>query len=149
MVQKTATFVVLALLLGAGFLLGSFFGGFIGQLTVPASHKNIVDDMKITVFGNPDLTLTCTYLSTAKSKWQLSTLQQNFVQHGTYQYSLWVYSYEGDPEVTACIWGPGEDGKTYQVELSAFWIGRSYMVKQGDYAPITFTGSTYFAVEVA
>jgi len=144
MAQKTAAFVVLALLLGVGFLVGSFFGGFFGQLTVPASHKNIIDDMKIT-YGASEL--TSSYLSTGKSTWQLATLQENFEQHGTYQYTLWVYSFEGDPEVYVCIWGPGEDGKTFMVELCSS-SDRTYTVKQGTYAPKDFTGKTYFAVEV-
>jgi hypothetical protein len=147
MQQKTTAFIVLILLMGFVFLAGSFFGGFFGQLTVPASHKTIIDKMKITVYGNPDLTLTSAYLSTGKSKWQLATLQENFEQHETYQYTLWVYSFEGDPEVYVCIWGPGKDGKTFMVELCSS-SDRTYTVKQGTYAPKDFTGKTYFAVEV-
>ena len=145
MAQKPMIYLVLVLLLGFGFLAGSFVGGFFEQLTVPGSHKAIVDDMTIKVGTSK---LEHAYLSTGKSTWQLSTLQENFPHGGTYQYTLWVYSYEGDPEVAVCIWGPGKDGKTYQVELTAFWSGRSYRVEYGDLAPIDFTNNIFFAVEV-
>jgi hypothetical protein len=127
MQQKTTALIVIVLLMGFGFLAGSFFGGFFGQLTVPASHKTIIKKMKIT-YGASEL--TSSYLSTGKSTWQLATLQENFEWHGTYTYSLWVYSFEGDPEVYVCIWGPGKDGKAYYAELSSC-SDRTYTVKYG------------------
>ena len=145
MAQKTTALVLIMLLMGLGFLAGSFAGGFIGQLTVPAKHKAIVDALTIKAYGTS--TLEPAYLSTGKATWQLATLQENFEWHGTYAYTLWVYSYEGDPEVYVCIWGPGKDGKTFMVELCSS-SGRLYTVKQGDYAPIDFTDKIFFAVEV-
>jgi len=144
MAQKTLAVIVILLFLGAGFFIGSFAGGFVGQLTVPASHKAIIEKLKITADSKP---LASSYLSTGKSTWSLSTLQENFLQGGTYQYTLWLYSYKGDPEVYVCIWGPGEDGETYQVELCAAWT-RYYTVtcKGVDHS---FQGQTNFGVVVA
>ena len=144
MAQKTVAVMVILLFLGAGVFIGSLAGGFVGQLTVPATHRAIVDKMTIKV-GSYELSPS--YLSTGKSTWQsFSTLQENFLQDGTYQYTLWVYSYQGDPEVYVCIWGPGEDGETYQVELCAAWT-RYYTVtcKGVDHS---FQGQTNFAVVV-
>uniref|UniRef100_A0A6H1ZYN4 Uncharacterized protein n=1 Tax=viral metagenome TaxID=1070528 RepID=A0A6H1ZYN4_9ZZZZ len=144
MAQKTVAIIVLMLLLGIGFLLGSFMGGFIGQLTVPARHKAIVDAMTI---KTGTIKLEPVYLSTGNSKWQLSILTENFEKYGTYTYSIWVYSYQSDPEVYVCIWGPGKDGKTFQVELCSSWT-RPFTAQYGTEAPIDFTGQTFFAVQV-
>jgi len=143
MAQKTVAVIVILLFVGAGFFIGTLASGFVGQLTVPASHKAIIDKMIIKV-GSYELSPS--YLSTGKSTWSLSTLQENFLQDGTYQYTLWLYSYKGDPEVYVCIWGPGEDGETYQVELCAAWT-RYYTVtcKGVDHS---FQGQTFFGVVV-
>ena len=149
MSQKTTAVIVLIVLIGFGFLAGTFFSGFFGQLTVPASHKAIVDNMAITTLTNPPgATLTHAYLSSGKATWQLSSLTV-FPKGNAYTYSLWVYSYEGDPELAVCITGPGTDGTTYQVEVTAFWHGRSYTLKQGTNAPIDFTDNTLLTVTVA
>ena len=141
--QKTFAVLVILLFLGAGVFIGSLAGGFVGQLTVPASHRAIVDNMTIKA-GSAEL--TSSYLVTGKSTWQLSTLTENFVKYGTYRYSVWLYSYEGDPEVYVCIWGPGEDGKTYEVELAASYP-RDFTVKYGGTTE-SFTTDHILAVEV-
>ena len=143
MAQKTVAIIMILLFLSAGFFIGSLASGFVGQLTVPSSHKAIVDNMTIKAGS---ATLTPSYLSTGKTKWQLSTLTENFEKYGTYQYSLWVYSFEGDPEVYVCIWGPGKDGKTYEVELAASYP-RDFTVKYGGTTE-SFTTDHILAVEV-
>jgi len=144
MAQKTIAVIVILLFLGAGFfIIGSLAGGFVGQLTVPASHKAIIDNMTI---KTGTYKLSPSYLTTGKTIWQLSSLEDNFYKDGTYQYSLWVYSYEGDPEVYVCIWGPGKDGKTYEVELAASYP-RDFTVKYGGTTE-SFTTDHILAVEV-
>jgi len=146
MTQKTTAFIVIILLMGFGFLAGSFAGGFIGQLTVPASHKSIIDAMTIKAYGTSKLEPT--YLTAGKATWSLATLQENFEWKGTYTYSLWVYSFEGDPEVYVCIWGPGKDGKTFSVELSSAAKGRGYTYQSGSAATVSWSDNANFAVEV-
>ena len=143
MAQKSLAVLVILLFLGAGFFIGSLAGGFVGQLTVPASHKAIIDNMTI---KTGTYKLSPSYLTTGKTIWQLSSLEDNFYKDGTYQYSLWVYSYEGDPEVYVCIWGPGKDGKTYEVELAASYP-RDFTVKYGGTTE-SFTTDHILAVEV-
>ena len=143
MAQKTVAVLVILLFLGGGFFIGSFAGGFVGQLTVPATHRAIIDKM---VIKAGTYKLSPSYLSTGKTIWQLSSLEDNFYKDGTYQYTLWVYSYQGDPEVYVCIWGPGEDGKTYEVELAASYP-RDFTVKYGSTTE-TFTTNHVLAVEV-
>jgi hypothetical protein len=130
------------LLLGliGGVLLSPVFQSFLA----PSSHKAIVDTMTITTGTNK---LTSAYLSSGTTTWKLSLIE-NFLKGGTYTYSLWVYSYRGDPEVTVCIWGPGEDGETFQVELSAFWYGRSYTATIGTITK-TFQNNTVIEVVVS
>jgi hypothetical protein len=141
--QKTLGLLIIALLMSFGILVGIFVGPFISQSSVPASHKAIIDHMTITASGIP---LAPAYLSTGKSMWQLSVLTENFLKYETYQYTLWVYSYQNDPEVYVCIWGPGKDGKTYQVELCASWT-RTYTVKY-DTSVKDFQYQTIIAIEV-
>ena len=143
MAQKSLAVLVILLFLGAGVFIGILAGGFVGQLTVPANHKAIIDKMVIKAGSHK---LSPSYLSTGKTIWQLSSLADNFYKDGTYQYTLWVYSYEGDPEVYVCIWGPGEDGKTYEVELAASYP-RDFTVKYGSTTE-SFTTNHVMAVEV-
>jgi uncharacterized protein YneF (UPF0154 family) len=127
MKQQTLGLLIITLLMSFGIFVGIFVGPFISQSSVPASHKAIIDHMTITASAIP---LAPAYLSTGKSMWQLSVLTENFLKYKTYQYTLWVYSYQNDPEVYVCIWGPGKDGKTYQVELSASYA-RDFTVTYG------------------
>ena len=143
MAQKTIAVIVILLFLGASFFIGSLAGGFVGQLTVPANHKAIIDKMVIKAGSHK---LSPSYLSTGKTIWQLSSLADNFYKDGTYQYTLWVYSYEGDPEVYVCIWGPGEDGEMFQVEFSASYA-RNFKLTYGTLTQ-DFQTNTYIAVEV-
>lgn len=143
MKQKTLGLLIIALLMSVGLLVGIFVAQFIGQLSVPASHKNIIDTMTITASG---VLLTPSYLGTGKSTWTLSTLQDNFPMYATYTYSVWLYSYQNDPEVYVCIWGPGKDGKTYQVELAASFA-RDFEAKIGSVTQ-DFQLNTIIAVQM-
>jgi len=139
---KVAVLLFLFLLLGL--IMGVFLSPMAQSFLAPASHRAIVDKMTITTGTSK---LTSAYLSSGTSTWTLS-IAENFLHGGTYQYTLWVYSYQGDPEVAVCVWGPGEDGKTYEVELTAFWSGRSYEVKCGTIQK-TFTNNTVLEIIVA
>jgi hypothetical protein len=143
MQQKTMALLVIVLLMSGAFIVGSFFSMLFAQPSIPASHKVIIDEMTITASG---ASLTPTYLSVKKTTWLLSTLQENFLKYGTYTYSLWVYTYQDDPEVYVCIWGPGTDGKTYQVELAASYA-RDFTVKCGSVTQ-NFQLSAIIAVEM-
>ena len=136
---KTKGIVLLLVVLFCGLGIGWFTHT---ALTFPpSSHKNIIDKLTITTDSNK---LASTYLKSGTSTWTLS-LVTNFLKGGTYTYSLWTYSYQEDPEVSVCIWGPGEDGSTYQVELSAFWWGRTYTAKIGSITK-TFQNNTVIEV---
>jgi hypothetical protein len=135
-----ATVLVFGILL-LGLIMGVFLSPMVNSFLAPTNHKTIVDKMTIMTGTSK---LEPAYLSTGTSMWTLS-LVENFLHGGTYSYTLWVYSYQGDPEVTVCIWGPGEDGKTYQVELSAFWYGRSYTATIGTITK-TFQNNTILEI---
>jgi len=69
------------------------------------------------------------FLKSDEGLWTLTILDDNFPQGRTYTYSLWMFTtYQGDPEVYVCVWGPGLDGHTYQVEFCSAAAGRSYIV---------------------
>lgn len=140
--KKVAMGLLFAVLLGL--IMGIFLSPMIRSFFVPSSHKTIIDNMAIT-YGT--YKLEPAYLSTGTSTWTLMSLTENLQVGGTYTYSLWVYSYQGDPEVVVCIWGPGEDGKTHQVELKAFSSFRSYQVKVGAIQK-TFVNNTVLEIIV-
>ena len=136
MIQKTTAFVVLALLLGVGFLLGSFFGGFIGQLTVPASHKAIVEETKVEAkisdilkaqlssslieSGNQKITALDLVDIAKKANWV--TLKHD--------YTLWKWTYKDEPLVFMRIWGP-KDGECL-VEFSKMTMTEIYINVAGE-----------------
>ena len=147
MSQKTTALIVLVLLIGVGFLAGSFLGGFVKQWTAPQGHSSIINGMKIAVTYATPVDLQPEFLKSSSATWTLSVLSDNFQWSKTYSYSLWVYSCNGDPEVYVCIWGPGNDGKTFMVELCSS-ADRKYRVVYGS-TNTTFAHNTYFAVQVS
>jgi len=116
MAQKPLTYIVLILLIGGGFLVGSFFGGsLVGSLAAPSDHKAIVGDFKIydNYYGYlPSPTLVA--CGTLKYGTELSAVP-NFIIDNSYQFSCWAYMRKGDVEFVIEIWGPDEGGHTYYV----------------------------------
>ena len=120
MAQKTVAVIVILLFLGAGFFIGSLAGGFVGQLTVPASHKAIVED--ITIYDTVRKNYLEPYcIGQAKYK-PLSIIPlQTFTVNKEYTFTNWIWGSPDEPknpEVFMVIAGPGNDGKTYGIELS-------------------------------
>ena len=116
MAQKTTAFVVLILLIGLGFLAGSFFGGFFGQLTVPANHKAIIEsitirDTKANVLLSPKL-VESSNVEYGKG------LSVYFVKGKVYPQSTWLWQRYGDTEIVMNIWGPDESGRMYGIEIA-------------------------------
>lgn len=120
MQQKTTAFVVIALLMGVGFLAGSFMGGFVGQFTVPADHKRIVDDMKI-AFAieawsvSTQTTPTCVYNKIVT--WGVEKPLSVFISNKPYGYSIWLWQFQGEVQYVMQIWGPDDTGKSYDIQL--------------------------------
>ena len=121
MAQKIVAFVVLALLLGAGFLLGSFFGGtLIGNYAAPSSHKSIVNDFKITftiaAWGAPTST-TPRFVKSETQTWGIAKPISVFLPTKEYSYSIWNWEYDGEVQYVMQIWGPDETGKSYDIQI--------------------------------
>ena len=151
MTQKTTAFVVLALLLGVGFLLGSFAGGFIGQLSVPAGHKSIIDSMTIRdTQANVLLSPKLVESSNVECGKGLSVL---FIKGKVYPQTVWLWQIYGNTEIVMNIWGPDENGKTYGIEISRLaW--NPYEVKIDGATKLTIDAVTgvpaigYYSLEV-
>ena len=151
MQQKTSALIVLVLLLGFAFIVGSFAGGWIGQLTVPASHKSIVDSMtirdtKANVYLKPKLVES----SNVECGKGLSVL---FIKGKVYPQTVWLWQIYGNTEIVMNIWGPDESGKTYGIEISRLaWD--PYEVKIDGVTKLTIDAVTgmpatgYYSLEV-
>ena len=151
MAQKPMIYLVLVLLLGFGFLAGSFTGGFVAQLTVPAGHKSIIDSMTIrdtqaNVLLSPKL-VESSNVECAKG---LSVL---FIKGKVHPTTVWLWQRYGDVELVMNIWGPDESGKTYGIEISRLaW--NPYEVKIDGATKLTIDAVTsmpaigYYSLEV-
>jgi len=133
MTQKPLTYIVLVLLIGGGFLVGSFFGGsLVGGLVAPSDHKAIVADFKI--YDNYYGYLPSPFLVTSgtlKLGEKLATVS-NFIWENPYQFSCWAYARKGDVEFTIEIWGPDESGHTYYVGFGKLGLANGgYIEYQG------------------
>ena len=137
MTQKTTAFVVLALLLGVGFLLGSFAGGFIGQLTVPASHKAIVKETKVEAKISSDILkaqLSPSLIESGNQK--ITALDIMDISKKArwinlkHDYTLWKWTYKDEPLIFMRIWGP-KDGE-YLVEFSKMTMTEIYINVAGE-----------------
>ena len=117
MAQKPMTYIVLILLIGGGFLVGSFFGGsLVGSLATPADHRAIVAKMKVTnTISNLELTPICVgYKSISYSKGvSLST----FTVGEDYMQSDWLWKRYDDTELAMTICGPDDTGHMYYLEF--------------------------------
>ena len=118
MQQKTSALLILVLMIGVSFLVGSFAGGFIGQLTVPATHKSLVDSMQI-IDTTINFELTPKLVDSGSRKWGegFSTLSV-FYKGEEYLHSTWIWQRHGDTEVVMTIWGPDESGKILSIEIA-------------------------------
>ena len=111
MAQKPLTYIVLILLIGGGFLVGSLVGGsLVSGLAVPSDHRAIAEDFKIydENYGYLPSPKVVSF-GTLKYGEKLSSLSV-FVVDQPYQYSLWIFQRKGDTEMTMEIWGPDADG---------------------------------------
>jgi len=119
MVQKTMTYIVLILLLGGGFLLGSFFGSaIIGSYAAPTGHKALIDRMTITD-TRINFKFTPKLADSGSRKWgQGFSMIIHFTKDKEYQQSTWIWQRYGDTEVAMTIWGPDDSGERYYVEAS-------------------------------
>jgi hypothetical protein len=110
---KTAIVVVVLVVLGA--LLGFFL---LPQVkSPPRDHEYIAK--QVTVY---DKTYGCTQILVfvESGRGQMLTLvpMQFTPQTVTYTYSFWAFKTGNDINAVMWIWGPGDDGKTYSVEVA-------------------------------
>jgi len=153
MQQKTTAFIVIILLMGFGFLAGSFAGGLFGQLGVPANHKALVDHMQI-IDTAINFKLTPKLVDSGTRTWgegfPLSTI---FTVGEKYPQSTWIWQRYGDTEVTMTIWGPDESGKILSVEIARLG-GNPFVVKIKGVTKLTMDQVTsspaigYYSLEV-
>ena len=116
MAQKPMIYLVLVLLLGFGFLAGSFTGGFVAQLTVPAGHKSIIGSMTIRD-TQANVLLSPKLVESSNVEWGKG-LSVYFVKGKVYPQSTWLWQRYGDTEIVMNIWGPDESGTMYGVEIA-------------------------------
>ena len=136
MAQKTFAVLVILLFLGAGFFIGSLAGGFVGQLTVPASHKAIINETEVQAkisSGILKATLSVSLMESNKQKITALdifdiTRKARWVNKEL-PYSLWKWTYNGETLVFMRIWGPN-DGQ-YLVEFSKITMSEVYIDVNG------------------
>ena len=153
MQQKTSVLLILVLMIGVSFLVGSFAGGFIGQLTVPATHKSLVDSMKI-IDTAINFKLTPKLVDSGSRKWGegFSTLAV-FTQDEEYLQSTWIWQRHGDTEVVMTIWGPDESGEILSIEIARLG-SNAFTVKINGVTKLTIDQVTsapaigYYLIEV-
>ena len=136
MMQKTTAIIVLIMLIGFGFLAGSFAGGFFGQLTVPASHKAIVELTKVEALISSDIPKASLIASLAESGSQeITALDIKDIAKKTrwankkYDCTLWKWTYRGETLVFMRVWGP-KDGECL-VEFSKITMSPVYVDVSG------------------
>ena len=123
MAQKPLTYILLVLLIGGGFLVGSFFGGsLVGGLAAPSDHRAIVEDFEIydENYGYLPAAKVVSF-GTLKYGESLSTLSV-FKVDQPYQFSCWVFMRKGDVEMCMEIWGPDDSGHMYDVGFARLGV---------------------------
>ena len=157
MAQKSLAVLVILLFLGAGFFIGSLAGGFVGQLTVPASHKAIVEKIEVkdtkAIFA-----LTPIFVISKTATWGKGIPLSIFDYSSDYTQSTWLWQRYDDVEFVMTIWGPGNDGKTYLIEFGkvsndpftiSFDGATFIMAHENKDSMQSFEGSYWFTVQVS
>lgn len=105
--------LILAIILGG--LLGYVAHKYMSQGTVPQYHSEIAELIKIYDLTY-NTTLTCVFIKASKTP-QLSSLNEFTPKLVDYDVSEWGYYCGEDPNAYVNIWGPGNDGKTFYIEI--------------------------------
>lgn len=128
---KLTGFVLILMLMGIGGV-GGFLYGQGHPVQPPTTHQNIVSSMII----NDDkwdiyLIPKCVDASPELVYGEHSIISLDAFETGRiYPQSTWIWQRYRDTEVAMTIWGPGEDGITYSIELSKL-AGNPFTVKIG------------------
>jgi len=86
---------------------------------IPQDHSQIINDLDVVEVGTSETFSLSSLCVDSGSRvfgenWPLSIFETG----ETYTQSTWIWQREGDTEACLTVWGPGDDGKTYDLELS-------------------------------
>jgi hypothetical protein len=111
--KKTVIVAVVFLVLGV--LLGFYFAP---QFKFPPrDHEAIAK--QVTVYDKTyGRTQTLVFVESGQGQMLILVPMQFTPQTVTYAYSFWVFKTGNDVNAVMWIWGPGDDGKTYSVEVA-------------------------------
>ena len=126
--KTTGLLLMVMLLVVGGF--GGYLYGLGNPVQPPSDHQNIVSRM-IIYDEDFDFRLIpkCVDASPEVVCGEHSIVQLGLFETGrTYAHSTWIWQRYGDTEIAMTIWGPGEDGTTYSIELGKL-AGNPFTVK--------------------
>lgn len=122
----------IALLLAA--LLAGVIAGWLAHdtlVTAPTDHQAIVDNMTI-YDSKVGLKLTPKYVDGGLKEYAKGVpLSTYFIKGKQYQQTTWIWQRYGDTEMVMTIFGPGENGRTYSIELGRVGIYEGYVAFNG------------------
>jgi hypothetical protein len=111
--KRVAIACVVLVILGA--LIGFYFAP---QLKFPRGDHEYVAKQVIVYDKTYGRTQTLVFVESGQGQ-MLSLVPMQFTpQTVTYKYSFWVFKSGNDVNAVMWIWGPGDDGKTYNVEVA-------------------------------
>lgn len=107
-----------------GFMVGLILGSVIviflmpkfGAVLAPSIHKQIAEDFQL-IDTETGAILELEFIGSKDTK-MLSVTPLSFVIGEKYTVSEWVWRSGGDPNAYMNIWGPGNDGESYWIEIA-------------------------------
>lgn len=154
--------LLLGLFLIIGFFIGHFAGGLINQATVPTEHSAIIKNTVIKAYissAEPNATLTPVLIETGNQK--IAALDISDIARKArwvnqeLPYTLWKWTYQGEPLVLMRIWGPKdgeclvEIGKMTMTKIYVDVAGQTRQFPIADPAFGSFEGYWYIYVKVS
>lgn len=106
-----------ALMLITVLIVGFILGSFMGPLFFASGHQPIIDQLKVEEPSYSGKFLTVKCVATDNVEYGKG-LMYSFTQGKTYPHSTWIFTREGDVELVVSIWGPGDDGVTFNIEVA-------------------------------
>lgn len=111
-----------------GYILGALYSK---QLVTPPSDHEAIAKQVIVYDKTYGRAQTLVFVEAGTGQ-MLSLIRLEFTpQTKDYKYSFWVFKTGNDVNAVMWIWGPGDDGKTYSVEVARL---------MGNEAEITYPG---------
>jgi hypothetical protein len=122
------TGILIGIMLGFGIYAGIYYMQ-TGGTNIPynSEHSKIAEGIKVTDLAT-GVSMTVKHLLTTESQFYPYAPMSGFTPRKTYTQSLWMWCSGDDVDMVMNIWGPSDDGHSYEVGFGRF-MGNPFKIE--------------------